>query len=129
MEMKVKSGFIALWATIFCALCSVLNYSFGRMKWVIQFYADGGFTCCSMYTEYTSKTEQEAWQYAIPNIAIHLKPPLHTHACTHLLTSAESFLHFDGTEWCLSHWRECAKIIGIKHNSQERGHGNTSGTA
>lgn len=53
----------------------------------------------------------------------------HITAYTHLLTSAESFFHFDGTEWCLSHWRECAKIIGIKRNPQERGHGNPSGTA
>lgn len=127
MEMKVKSWFIALWETIFrTSKLLIWQNEIGN-----SVYADGGFACCSMYTQYIAKTEQEAWQHAIPNIATHLKPPLHTHihTCTHLLTSAESFLHFDGTEWCLSQWRECAKIIGIKSNSQERGHGNPSGTA
>lgn len=49
-------------------------------------YADGGFACCSMYTQNIAKTEQEAWQYAIPNIATHLKPPLHTHTHMHTFT-------------------------------------------
>lgn len=82
-----------------------------------------------VHTIYCKKTAQDTWQYAIPNIAMHLKPITHTQPHTDLLTSAESFFHFHGTEWCLSHWQECAKIIGIKCNPQERGHGNPSGTA
>jgi len=46
-----------------------------------------------MYTEYTSKTKQEAWQYAISNIAMHLKSPLHTrmHTFTHQCWELPSF--------------------------------------